>query len=140
MLLIVSTQQHCPSLPSSPTAPRPDSPEPGSAELPSSPPLPTRRRPQKEAPSTKASPAPRKRGQNLSSAQQQVFKTFFERGMTDGSRRTLGWREKVQATTGLSMQQVNVCTYYPYLYIKRRQVTNSICIAKNQKHEEGLQR
>ena len=80
--------------------------------LPSSPPYPLPQcRPRKAVAtaSTKASSAPRKRGLNFSAEQLQDFKAYFERGMTNGSSRSLGWREEVQVSTGVSMQQVNVC-------------------------------
>ena len=62
---------------------------------------------------TKASTAPRIRGLNLSSAHQQIFQTYFERGITNRSNKTLGLREEVQASTGLSMHHVNVYTILP---------------------------
>jgi hypothetical protein len=60
---------------------------------------------------SKASKKPRTRGLNLSSAQQQIFLSYFERGMTNGSLKTLPWREEVQASTGLTLQQVTVCIH-----------------------------
>ena len=50
-------------------------------------------------------------GLNFSAEQLQAFKACFERGMTNGSSRSLGWREEVQVSTGVSMQQVNVCIH-----------------------------
>jgi len=48
---------------------------------------------------------------NLSSHQKQIFITYFERGMTDGSSKTLAWREEVRRITGLSLEQVGVCMF-----------------------------
>ena len=53
----------------------------------------------------------RKRGMNLSSHQKQIFITYFERGMTNGSSKTLAWREEVRRITGLSLEQVGVCMF-----------------------------
>jgi len=53
----------------------------------------------------------RKRGTNLSSHQKQIFITYFERGMTNGSSKTLAWREEVRRITGLSLEQVGVCMF-----------------------------
>ena len=88
--------------------PHPDSLDTQSSELPLSAPSspPPQRLPRKAA--TKASTAPRERVLNLSSAQQQIFQTYFKKAMTNGSSRTLKWRKEVQTSTGLSMQQVNV--------------------------------
>ena len=63
---------------------------------------------------------PRTRGLNLSSTQQKIFQTYFERGMTNGSSNTLGWREEVQVSTGLTMQQVNVYRNAVHLPCQRR--------------------
>jgi len=53
----------------------------------------------------------RKRGMNLSSHQKQIFITYFERGMTNGSSKTLAWREDVMRITGLILKQVGVCMF-----------------------------
>jgi hypothetical protein len=46
---------------------------------------------------------------NLSSHQKQIYITYFETGMTNGSSMTLAWREEVRRRTGLSLEQVGVC-------------------------------
>ena len=48
---------------------------------------------------------------SLSSHQKQMFITYFERGMTNGSPKTLAWREEVRRITGLSLEQVGVCMF-----------------------------
>jgi hypothetical protein len=53
----------------------------------------------------------RKRGMNLRSHQKQIFITYFERGMTNGSSQTLAWREEARRITGLSLEQVGVCMF-----------------------------
>ena len=132
---------------SPPSIPFPDSLDAHNSRsglLPSSPPRPLpQRRPRKAVAtaSTKASSAPRKYGLlvNISAEQLQVSQMCFERGMTNGSSRTVEWRwggaglNWSQYATGECMHK-----HVPHPPIKRYWVTN-ICTAKNPKNEERLQ-
>jgi len=53
----------------------------------------------------------RMRGMNISSHQKQICITYFERGMNNGSSKTLAWREEVRRITVLSLEQVGVCMF-----------------------------